>query len=177
MEGVWQQTRSPDASSSEMFIHSHERTHTYTHTHQYSFVSVVQSSEPSLLPAVRLSQNLLCTSVVGILEPPRFPVIPLGQRQASRTEAGPLSQMPTHREGGWDGRYKGDSGFVQRTVHRGLPPSLTSLCLYVLPRVGACQLISRVFSGARADSWPGNPFQESQVDFCVKQRSIIGRPD
>lgn len=44
MEGVWQQTRSPDASSSAMFIHSHERAHTYTNTHQYSFVSVVQSS-------------------------------------------------------------------------------------------------------------------------------------
>lgn len=82
---------------------------------------------------------------------------------------------PTEREDGT--ADKGDSGFVQRTVHHGLPPSLTSLCLYVLPRVGACQLISHVLSGARADSWPGNPFQESQVDFCVKQRSIIGRPD
>lgn len=30
MEGVWQQTRGPDASSSEMFIQSH--THTHTHT-------------------------------------------------------------------------------------------------------------------------------------------------
>lgn len=37
---------------------------------------------------------------------------------------------------------------------------------------GMCQLVSGVLSCACADSWPGNPFQESQVEFCVKPRRI-----
>lgn len=55
MEGVWQQTGSPDANSSK----------TFTHTH-------TQSVPHPWLPAVRLAGNLLHKSIVGILELPWF---------------------------------------------------------------------------------------------------------
>lgn len=168
------------------WAHKHTHTHLHKYTYRHSLVSVVQSSEPSLLPAVRLSQNLLHTSIVGILEPPQFPIIPLGQGQASRMEAGALFVLANaHPQRGRMGREikakaastQRAQSFVQRTVQHGSLPSLTSLSLCLLPRTGMCQLILCVLSGACADSWPGNPFQESQVEFCVKQRSITGRPD
>lgn len=174
--------------SSRKHLYTLMSTHTHLHKHTYRhyFVSVVQSSEPCLLPAVRLSQNLLHTSIVGILEPPQFPIIPLCQGQASRTKAGPRSALANaHPQSGRMGRQikakaasiQQAQSFVQRTVQHGSLPSLTSLSLCFLPRTGMFQLILCVLSGACADSWPGNPFQESQVEFCVKQRSIIWRPN
>lgn len=170
-------------------IHTHSWAQTHTphlhkHTYRHSFESVVPSSELSPLPAVRLSQSLLRTSIVGILEPPRFPIIPRGRGQVSRTK-GWCAPANAHPQRGRMGRQikakaantQRAQSFVQRTVRHGSLSSLTSLSLCLLPRAGLCQLVLCVLSGAGADSWPENPFQESQVEFCVKQRSIIWRPD
>lgn len=83
--------------------HSYSRspTHIHLHVRSYRHISVVQSCELSLIPAVPLSQNLFHMSIVGILEPPWFPIIPLGQWQASSMKAGPLSVLTNaHPPGG-----------------------------------------------------------------------------
>lgn len=129
----------------------------------------------------------MASAVVGILEPPLFPVVALGQRQASRTKRLDRSRKkrpPTEREDGTadksdSGEHKRTSGhkalFKEQSGPDRLPPSLTSLCLHVGPRVGNASAHFAVLSGARADSWSGKAFQESQVEFCVKQRSVIER--
>lgn len=83
------------------FIHTREHTHTHTRppsqTHIPSYLLSRVLSRP-LLPAVRLSQNLLHTSIVGILEPPLFPIIPLSAKgQASSAKAGPLGVFANSR--------------------------------------------------------------------------------
>lgn len=110
-----------------------------TFIHTPTHISVVQSSELSQLPAVRLSQNLLHTSIVGILEPPWFPIIPLGQGQASRRQAGRLCVLANaHPPRGRMGRQKKRQkkraqSSVQRTIQHGSLPYL-HLCLSLLPR-------------------------------------------
>lgn len=47
MEGVWQQTNSPDANSSETFIHT--PTHTYSHTNTPSYLLSRALSRPYFL--------------------------------------------------------------------------------------------------------------------------------
>lgn len=90
--------------------YTHSLTHIHLHAHTYQHISVVQSCEPSLLPAVWLSQNLFHTSIVGILEPPWFPIIPLGQWQGSRMKAGLLSVLanahPPRGRKGWQIKAK-----------------------------------------------------------------------
>lgn len=184
MEGVWQQTRSPDASSSETFIHTHEhaRTHTPTQTHISADTSYLLSRP--LLPAVRLSQKPLRIRASWEFFGSSFDYpssISAKGRQASRTEAGPLLQKkrpPTERERGRDGTAdKGESGDRRALSSTDRFPSLTSLSPCLPPRSGTCRLFLCACCLLPADSWPGNPFQESQVEFCVKQRSIIWRPD
>ncbi|KAM7367327.1 hypothetical protein PAMP_015238 [Pampus punctatissimus] len=92
MEGVWQQTHSPDANSSETFIHIH------TPTHSPSYLSRAPRR-----PYFLLSDYLrTCSTQAGILEPPRFPIIPLNQGQASRTKAAFFTRKcpPTEKKDG-----------------------------------------------------------------------------
>lgn len=163
MEGVWRQTRCPDASSSETFIHSLSYTHTPTYTH----ISVVQGCELFLLPAVWLFQNSFHASIVGILEPSWFPIIPFSQRQGSRIKAGPLSVLANaHPPSGrkrWQIKAKvAAQSLVQTTVQHGSLPYLTSL-----------SSASHGCVSAHCVSLGPSPSPQ----FCVKQQRVNGRPD
>lgn len=158
MEGVWQRTRSPDASSSEMFTHSHEHTHARLHKHTPALPRI---SCPELYDfplsdylrtrSERVSRGILKTSLLF------FSFLAKGWTALTNVR-------PQRGRIGWQMRVKVAS--TKLCSKHGSLPSLPHVCV---------RLVLCVLSGTRADSWPGNPFQESQVEFCVKQRSIIGR--
>ncbi|KAK5895877.1 hypothetical protein CgunFtcFv8_009534 [Champsocephalus gunnari] len=85
---------------------------------------------------------------MGILEPPRFPIIPLGQGQASRMKAGPLSVLAnTHPQRGRMGRQikeKDNALFKEQSGMERLPtPHIFVSMSYASHGCVCC-----------ADSWP-----------------------
>lgn len=117
-------------------VHTLSRTYTHAHanTHQSCFVSVVQSSKPPWLPAVRLSQNPLRTSVVGILEPPCFFPSPL----LAKGWTAVTNARPQRGRMGWQMRAKSGEHkalFKEQTGMDCLPPSHLCVCVFCLARV------------------------------------------
>lgn len=141
MEGVWQQTRSPDASSSETFIHTHELTYTptYTNTHIGTPSSLLSRalSRPHF-PAVRLSQNLLRASIVGILETSSVSRHPSRPRAGVQREGWTALRTPAEKADGT--ADKGESGehkalFKEQSSMDRFPPSHLCLSVFCLARV------------------------------------------
>lgn len=170
-------------------IHRHTLSHTYTHI---SALFRICCSELWAVPYFLLSDYLRTCSTRASWEfwkPPQFPVIPRAAVQSEGWTALLIfaNALP------WRGRMRQQIKVQAASAHTAsaklcsknspawiaFPPSHHCLCVFCLAWVYVCQLslCASVLSGACADSWPRNPFQESQVEFCVKQRSIIGKPD